>query len=578
MQGASTAEDAAIFAVFTAMVLFAAAGTAEAGLPNDASPRPTSQVVSSSSTSPEVPGASASADDAVSISEFLDQQLRQGWSDNEIQPSPAASDEEWVRRAYLDVAGRIPTLTEVRAFISDKSPRKRAALVDQLLEDDDYVRNWTTIWTNLCIGRGTPRRVSRPSMEKFFREAFAKKRPWDEVVVDLISAEGHFEENGAVNYILAQMQMPDDGVQLTAMTARLFLGTQIQCTQCHNHPFNKWQQEEFWEFNSFFRQVDKADHRKRDDKSGQMIDDYSEVIWRDFGDPVFFEKRNGEMRSAYPRFQGVVVDAAATTDRRAELAKLLVQPPAGQPTQIALAFVNRTWGHFFGYGLTRPVDDMGPHNPPSHPALLERLALDFMKSDYDVRHLIRLICNSEAYGLTSQSIPENEADNPESGEVPLFSHMAIKSMSAEMLYDSLIVASNAHQAGRGGWAAQEAQRREWMQQFVVAFNNDENDEATTFNGTIPQALMMMNSDLMEKAVSVERGSFLYETLSQKGSDTQKIETLYQAALSRSPSRSEIQKVQKLIAGSGSGSVSAKASAFQDLFWALLNSNEFVFVH
>jgi hypothetical protein len=201
-----------------------------------------------------------------------------------------------------------------------------------------------------------------------------------------------------------------------------------------------------------------------------------------------------------------------------------------------------------------------------------------MKSDYDVRHLIRLICNSEAYGLTSQSIPENEADNPESGEVPLFSHMAIKSMSAEMLYDSLIVASNAHQAGRGGWAAQEAQRREWMQQFVVAFDNDENDEATTFNGTIPQALMMMNSDLMEKAVSVERGSFLHETLSQKGSDTQKIETLYQAALSRSPSRSEIQKIQKLIAGSGSGSAAAKASAFQDLFWALLNSNEFVFVH
>ncbi|MCA9058839.1 MAG: DUF1549 domain-containing protein, partial [Planctomycetaceae bacterium] len=187
----------------------------------------------------------------VPISEYINQQIRQGWEDNEIEPSEVATDEEWVRRVYLDVVGRIPTLEEVKEFLEDESPRKRSALIDRLLENEDYVRNWTTIWTNLCIGRGEPRRVSRSGMEKFFRSAFARERPWNEIVVDLVTAEGHFEENGAVNYILAQMQMRDEGVQLTAKTARLFLGLQVQCTQCHNHPFNKWQQDQFWEFNSF---------------------------------------------------------------------------------------------------------------------------------------------------------------------------------------------------------------------------------------------------------------------------------------------------------------------------------------
>ncbi|MFM7831937.1 MAG: DUF1549 domain-containing protein, partial [Planctomycetaceae bacterium] len=216
--------------------------------------------LSSAVVADEPAGKSAATGAEVPLGEFIDQQIRQGWSDNEIQASPVAGDEEWVRRVYLDLVGRIPTLTEAREFLADKNPRKRSILVDALLENEDYVRNFTTIWTNNSIGRGAPQRVSRTGMEKFYREAFAKNRPWNEIVVDILTASGHYEENGAVNYILAQMQMPDDAVQLTAMTTRLFLGLQVQCTQCHNHPFNKWQQDQFWEFNSFFRQVDKRDH------------------------------------------------------------------------------------------------------------------------------------------------------------------------------------------------------------------------------------------------------------------------------------------------------------------------------
>jgi hypothetical protein len=546
-----------------AVILVVAPGSLIADEPADKAAKP-------SASSSEA----AAAAGEVSLGEFIDQQIRQGWADNEIEASPLAADEEWVRRVYLDLVGRIPTLTEAREFMNDKNPRKRAMLVDALLEHEDYVRNFTTIWTNNSIGRGAPQRVSRTGMEKFYREAFAKNRPWNEIVVDILTASGHYEENGAVNYILAQMQMPDDAVQLTAMTTRLFLGLQVQCTQCHNHPFNKWQQDQFWEFNSFFRQVDKRDHRKLDPKTGRQVDDYSEVVWKEFTGPVYYEKRSGMMQVAFPRFQGHEVDPGVGVDRRAELAKLITEPAGDEPAQLAQAMVNRTWSHFFGYGFTRPVDDMGPHNPASHPELLKRLAREFVAANYDVKQLVRWIVSTEAYQLSSQYSEKNRIDDPAAGEMPLFSHMYLKSMQAEQLYDSLIVASNAHQSGNGSWSAQEEQRRRWMQQFVVAFDNDENDESTTFNGTIPQALMMMNSELIDKACSVERGSFLFEQMSSPGAETQKINDLYLAALTRKPTRAEMTKMQKALARYGN----AKLNGYQDMFWALLNSNEFIFIH
>ncbi|MEO2017695.1 MAG: DUF1549 domain-containing protein [Fuerstiella sp.] len=510
----------------------------------------------------------------LSIVEFLDVNIQQGYVDNEIKPSAVADDSEWVRRVYLDIVGRIPTLEETKRYLSDESPRKKTVLIGELLDSQDYVRNFTTIWTNNCIGRRTPRRVSRRGMEKFFREAFAKNRPWNDIVVDIVTGEGHFEENGAVNYTLAQMQMQDEAVQLTAKTTKMFLGMQVQCTQCHNHPFNNWQQSQFWEFNSFFRQVRKIEHRKVDPETGRRVDDFSEVVTRDFSGPVFFEKRSGLMQVAFPIYMGKKVDPNAF-DRRKEFGKLLVTADNGETPLIAKAFVNRVWGQFFGYGFTRPVDDMGPHNPASHPEVLDRLSAEFVKSDYDIKQLISWITNSTPYSLTSQFAEDNAVDNPSAGEMPLFSHMYIKSMQAEQLYDSLISATNAHKSGKGGWEAQESQRRRWMQQFVAAFDTDENDEATTFNGTIPQALMMMNSELIEKAVNAERGSFLFETFSKPGKDAVKLQDLYLAALSRRPSRGEIGEAQRMISAYGPR---GKVYAYQDLFWALLNSNEFICVH
>lgn len=504
------------------------------------------------------------------IIQEINSQIRSTWKDNEVEPSPLADDFEWVRRVYLDIVGHIPPLEDVEKFVADKDKAKRTKLIERLLDDPAYTRNWTTIWTNLCIGQQTPRRVSRDGMQKFFREAFGKNRPWKDVVSDLVAAEGHYEENGAVNFLLAQMQDQDDGVQMTAKTTRLFMGMQVQCTQCHDHPFNDWKQDQFWQFNSFFRQTAKVDHRKIDQKTGRMVDDFSEIVERDFSGPVYFEKRNGLMKVAYPVYLGTEIDPGNSTDRRKELARLMT---TGERPMIAVAYMNRLWAHFFGFGFTNPIDDISTHIPVTHPALFDRLAEEFVKSGFDCKQAIRWIANSEPYNLTSRSTKKNTRDNPAIGEAALFTHVYVKPMTAEQLYDSLIVATNAHKSGRSGWEQAEVQRREWLQQFVRTFGTDDGGESTSFDGTIPQALMMMNGGLVRDAVSFKAGSHLHDLLVGKGTEIQKVQKLYVTALARQPTRAELNSVQKFVKGNGD-----ELAIYQDLFWALLNSNEFIFNH
>jgi hypothetical protein len=237
--------------------------------------------------------------------------------------------------------------------------------------------------------------------------------------------------------------------------------------------------------------------------------------------------------------------------------------------QLAKAFVNRTWERFFGFGFTRPIDDMGPHNLPSHPELLADLANEFRQSGYDVKQLARWICLSDAYQLSSRLTDGNRIDDPERGETPLFSRVYPRPMSVEQLYDSFLVATKAHQSGVADWTEAEAQRQEWLSQFIVSFGTEENDEANTFEGTVTQALTLMNGPLIDKALEPSPGTYLGEVLRQPGSETEKIEQLCLAALSRKPTSRELPAMQKLVRKSPTG-----VEGYQDLFWALLNSNEF----
>jgi hypothetical protein len=250
------------------------------------------------------------------------------------------------------------------------------------------------------------------------------------------------------------------------------------------------------------------------------------------------------------------------------LAKLVVES-----REFDQALVNRLWGRFLGYGFTKPVDDIGPHNTPSHPELLDELGQAFRAANFDMKQLARWIVLSEPYSLSSRIHRRNEADDPALGARPMFSHFYLRQMEAEQLYESLLVATAADQAVSEDQREQVKQR--WLRQFNTAFGTDDNGEATTFNGSIPQALMMMNSPLVQRATGNQPGSMLSQ-IAADGSlgNPDKINYLYLAALSRGPTRPELALSNDLLVARG-GNV---GQALQDIWWALLNSNEFILIH
>ena len=526
---------------------------------------------------------------------LIDEQIRAAWTDQKLSPSKPAPHGAWARRVYLDLLGRIPTVAEASDYATDRSENKREQLVDRLLGKEyrvEYARNMTTIWTNLLVGRtggaNNDSFVDRSGMQQYLRRAFQKNRPFDQMMEELVTAKGSCRPgdrdfDGAANFLADKMA--ENGIQATAQTAKLFLGTAVQCTQCHNHPFNEYKQNQFWELNAFFRQtkierVPVGDNRR-----------VARVLARDFrgegGDPrkaeIYYELRNGKLKVAYPVF----IDGTALADiyaekgedfgdrgylsdidRRQELATLI-----RASEEFPKAIVNRLWGHFFGYGLTKPVDDMGPHNPASHPELLDQLGLKFRESSFNLKGMMRAIVLSEAYSLDSRANRSNKQDDPTLGTKPMFTHFYLRQLTAEQLYESLLVATKADEGV--SYDERERTKQRWLAQFNTAFGDDENNESTTFNGSIPQVLMMMNGQLIKQATSNEKSGMLYNVAWDSSlSNSDKINHLYIAALARKPDRNELAVCNQLLAAR-EGNVPA---ALQDVWWALLNSNEFILNH
>lgn len=549
----------------------------------------------SASTSKTTTSKAGSAN-AIPQVEIINEAMRKSWADHHLVPSGIANDGDWCRRVFLDVIGRIPRLEELNRFLGDKSSNRRVNLVDRLLGEDyslDYARNWAGIWTNLLIGRPGRKRdderlpTDRDGMEQYLRRAFENNKHYRQIVYDLVSATGTNKpgedgyKDGAVNFLIGKMD--DNGIQATAKTAQIFLGLSVQCTQCHNHPFNEWKQNSFWELNAFFRQtkLNKAMGPKR-------VVEHATLTNQDFrgegGDmdsaELYYELRNGVMKVAYPVFvDGTEISrsgALASSDRRTQLAKMIVKSD-----YLPKAIINRMWAHFFGYGFTKPVDDMGPHNSPSHPELLDQLAAAFSNhryedDGYDLKQLIRWIVLSEPYALSSRFNKQNRGDDPTLGEKPQFSHFYIRQMTAEQLYESMLTATGLDK----GEAENERGKNKttWLEQFVITFGTDDGGQASTFNGSIPQVLMMFNGEMMRRATGmgekVEKGTFLDSVANNpRLSPEQKINYLYLAGLSRLPNNAEKTELARDVATKRDS-----IDKYQDLWWAILNSNEFILNH
>lgn len=524
---------------------------------------------------------------------FINEQVAAGWADAELKPSGDATDGEWCRRVFLDTIGRIPSVEELKQFLDDSSPTKKADLVARLLGDDyvdEYARHWTDVWTTILIGRDTENEfVSRSGMRQWLRRAFQKNMPYDRFMEELVVAvgsntnkEGVENFNGATNFLSGKLE--EGGVQAAAKTAQIFLGLHVQCTQCHNHPFNKGKQNQFWEFNAFFRQA-RALRRFEQTMDIQSIELVDEDFPGQGGDPqaaeIFYELRNGLKQVAFPVFvDGTAISKsgylpAAMEDgtpyganRRRELAQLIKASPL-----MPRVLVNRTWAHFLGYGFTKPVDDLGEHNAPSHPELLDGLAAKFREQSFDVKELIRWIVLSKPYSLSSRTTKGNERDDPALGEQPRFSRFYLRQMRAEELYESLLTATAADESRAVGERAAR-KKDQWLGQFVIAFGTDEGDDATMFNGSITQVLTMFNSELMKVATNTGKGGFLDRVASGNFKNAAKIDTLYLAALARKPSKKEVDMANELMKARKGDAV----GALQDIWWAVLNSNEFIINH
>lgn len=515
------------------------------------------------------------------IIKFVNHELSTSWQAASLSPSPTATDAEWCRRVYLRLLGRIPTKQELDAFASSKpSVDKRTALVEKLLNDkqyvEEYARHWTTIWTNLLIGRrggiGKGDLANREGLQKYLGDVFQQNRPYDQMAYELISATGSNtpgteDYNGAVNFMLASMS--DQATLATARTSRIFLGKQLQCVQCHKHPTNDWAQQNFWEMNAFFRQL----HVVKDKQSN-----VNRLVNQDFvgkqGDPndaeIYYGQLDGSMSVAYPRFLGGKPlehnGQVAKFDRRTELAKLV-----RQSDDLSRALVNRIWAHFLGYGFTRPIDDMGHHNPASHPKLLDHLTQQFSAHGYDMKDLFRWIALSDAFALSSRLSATNSLDTPELGEIAYFSRYYMRPMQPEEVYQSLLVVAGRNQPTGSPLEIEQA-RRDWLGQFAQKMETDEGDESNLFSGNIHQSLVMMNGPLMKQATSANARSVLAKVMESKMETRQKVEHLFLASVARKPTKRELKLVQQMLAKTTTHQM------LQDIWWALLNSNEFILDH
>jgi hypothetical protein len=508
------------------------------------------------------------------IIQFINSTLEKAWAENGIEPSKAATEYEWLRRVYLDVAGRIPTVAEIEAYMKMPTATRRKQVVQSLVRSDDYADSWASIWTVWLITRTSPPGVSRTKLHEWLAEGFAINKPYNQMVKELITAKGKCDENGPVNFIATWVGEPVPGeyrqrdghfdmVPLTSRITRVFLGTQIHCTQCHNHPFiDSRKQEQFWKFNAFLRQVKREPaviqgNIKKTVGQFYTIDEDPSV---NTSASVFYEQRNGlVLRVGAAYLDGTRPEKLEPGKRREVLAELVTRDP-----QFAKALVNRYWAHFFGRGFCHPFDDFGEHNEIAHPELLDKLAEAFVASNYDLRRLVTWITLSRPYALSSIGNKTNRSQDA----APFFARMQLKAMSPEQLVDSIFVATGADKTPK----KPEERRKlyeDWLREFTVRFGDDEGNEAT-FNGTIVQALMLLNGNRINDAVRPQSGN-TSSTAARMG--VKGVDYVFLAALSRPPNNAERNACMQIIKQAKS-----PETAYQDILWALLNSNEFFLNH
>jgi len=505
-------------------------------------------------------------DPVAALARAIDRHVDDNLAEKDAVAAPLADDYEFVRRVYLDLAGRIPRVSEVREFAADRRPDKRRLLVRRLLASGHYANHFTNVWRVLLLPNNNNQQVQAlgQQLEVWVRRHMQANTPYDKMVRELLTtgvAQGGGGGGGRLNFdagAAAFFQANEyKAEEVAAATSRIFLGVKIECAQCHDHPFAAWTRQQFWEYAAFFGGMRPGNRDQG--QFGGAVDDPRE---REITIPSTGKKVRAKfLDGGEPKFGKGAIS-------RVVLAEWLTRR---DNPYFAKAMANRSWELLFGIGLTDPVDDAREDNPPSHPGLVDALAKGFADGGFDLKFLLEAIATSKTY-QRSAAISHASQD-----DLRLFARMPLKGLTPEQIFDSLATATGY----RGAATARQFNpfgnnnsRRD--QELVARFTNPV-DRKTEWQTSILQALALMNGRFIADATSLERSETLAAVVDSPFMNTrQKLDTLFLAALGR-PMRSS--EAHRMVSYVNSGGPSRdRNKAFADVFWVLLNSSEFILNH
>ncbi|HYT94069.1 MAG TPA: DUF1549 and DUF1553 domain-containing protein [Gemmataceae bacterium] len=512
---------------------------------------------------------------------FIDEQVVARLKQLGLPPSELCSDSEFLRRVSIDITGTLPTAAEAEKFLADTDPGKRAKLVEHLLDRPAYASYFALKWGDILrnrrdglVGVGG-KQVRTSAFHAWILESLGKNQPYDQFVRAILTAQGDFAGPqaqppvGWYNVLRTPTALADD-------TAQVFLGTRIQCAQCHHHPYEKWSQDDYWGLAAFFARVqlvnpkNPVQPKKANAKPG--ANDTRVVL-----------AAEGRLTSpqgkgyARPRLlAGEELDLPASEDPRQKLVDWMVHP---DNPFFARALVNRYWAHFFGRGIVEMPDDMRVSNPPSNPALLEALARDFIAHQFDLKHLIRTICTSKTYQLASRPNAHNARDKQN------FARFHARRLPAEVLFDAIDQVTGTPPrfvSGKGGAAKTSAGRAIELPDeavktpLLVAFGKPERSSACECErsnaATLSQSLYLIGSAELHGKLKNKSGRIAQLAAAPRPVHD-KIREIYLWVYARPPDAAELNTVQAYLLAAG-----GRAAGYEDVFWALVNTKEFLFNH
>jgi hypothetical protein len=508
----------------------------------------------------------------------VDELVAQSWRAAGVTPAPAASDLEFLRRVTLDLDGRIPTLAEAKAFIAEGTRDRRTRLVDRLLRSPEFAEHWADIYAELLFG-------SEPKAARFERKydpaswlvrAFDENRPWNRVAGELLTASGDVRDNGAVAFIASRLRGGGGPEAIAGSVARIFLGLQIQCAQCHDHPYDpRWKQEDFYGLVAYFsRTRSKQEPVPPGMGMGPDMNGTETSMLRPSKNKpdktvLLFDAPKGEAKmhrphsevdvTVKPRFLGYEVTARPEESRRQTVARAILGSDL-----FAKAMVARTWAQLFGHGMPEPWDDLGGEQDDRHPATLRLLAADFAASGYDVKRLVRTMVLSEPYGRASV---RGGADDDAS--LRTFARSGVRPLAPEPLFRSLVVATGADAIARPG----SRRLAQAFKEYRFTFGDDEMAEADRFDGSVPQSLLLFNGELTNAGSRADRGGVLTQILDASADPAARLEDMFLAVYTRPPRDDE----RRRLLGYLQEQKNARP-AYEDVFFALLTSTEAITNH